>query len=490
MKKIALYIFSVTLCNFLLAQNEVDALRYSQLTVGSSTARSSSMAGAFGALGADFSSLSINPAGIGLYRRNELVFTTGVYDQQNKASYNNFDKNDGKTSLHINNGGLILNYPFQQSNPNVNSKWVSATLGIGYNRLANFNNRFSIDGDNTKNSLADIYLRNAEGAPVSELSQFSEGLAFNTYLIDTVKKANGGDGTKYFSAIPHAGTNQTKVIESTGRLGETVISFGANYNNRLYIGVSLGFSYITYSEDAKHEEKDKKDTIPFFKSFNVVNKFTTTGSGFNIKIGAIYRVAEWVRLGLAFHSPTTYILQDNYTTTMSSYYDSGNFYTSSSPAGSFDYNLTTPMRFIGSAGFTIFDKGAISIDYEWLNYSSANLSADVETFSDANNQIQKKYNSAANIRIGAEYNMNPFFIRAGYAINGNPYKSGVNIDAQRTNITGGFGYRYKWFGIDVAYVYTKYAENYYLYDPTGIDLSPAKNNFQSSNFIITLGARF
>ncbi|MBL0343571.1 MAG: hypothetical protein IPP71_23575 [Bacteroidetes bacterium] len=47
------------------AQNEIDALRYSQSMFGS-TARSLSMGGAFGALGADFSTLSTNPAGIGV----------------------------------------------------------------------------------------------------------------------------------------------------------------------------------------------------------------------------------------------------------------------------------------------------------------------------------------------------------------------------------------------------------------------------------------
>src|SRR5215204_5430306 len=58
------------------SQNEVDALRYSQVMTGS-TARSLSMGGAFGALGADFSSLSTNPAGLGVYRKSEFTFSLG-----------------------------------------------------------------------------------------------------------------------------------------------------------------------------------------------------------------------------------------------------------------------------------------------------------------------------------------------------------------------------------------------------------------------------
>ncbi|MFA6798620.1 MAG: hypothetical protein WCR39_04935, partial [Bacteroidales bacterium] len=50
------------------AQNEQDALRYSFIQTGGTT-RSISMGGAFGAVGGDFSSLSINPAGLGIYRK-------------------------------------------------------------------------------------------------------------------------------------------------------------------------------------------------------------------------------------------------------------------------------------------------------------------------------------------------------------------------------------------------------------------------------------
>ncbi|MFM9057060.1 MAG: hypothetical protein ACKOQY_10325, partial [Bacteroidota bacterium] len=57
--------------NSAFSQNDADALRYSMLNYGS-TARSLAMGNSFGALGADFSSLSMNPAGIGLYRRSEF----------------------------------------------------------------------------------------------------------------------------------------------------------------------------------------------------------------------------------------------------------------------------------------------------------------------------------------------------------------------------------------------------------------------------------
>ncbi|MFT5185417.1 MAG: hypothetical protein ACI84C_002562, partial [Flavobacteriales bacterium] len=61
--KIKSFIFLGLLClSFsLVAQNEVDVLRYSMLDWHGISGRSAGMAGSFGALGADLSSMSINP---------------------------------------------------------------------------------------------------------------------------------------------------------------------------------------------------------------------------------------------------------------------------------------------------------------------------------------------------------------------------------------------------------------------------------------------
>ena len=66
------------------AQNEVDALRYSTHNI-SGTARYSSMGGAFGSLGGEFSALSSNPAGIGMYQLGELTFTPSIHFNSPKA---------------------------------------------------------------------------------------------------------------------------------------------------------------------------------------------------------------------------------------------------------------------------------------------------------------------------------------------------------------------------------------------------------------------
>src|ERR1700744_1704303 len=69
-----------------LAQNDVDAMQYSQ-TSFYGDARFMSMGGAFGSLGANLSCLNFNPAGIAMYHKGELVFTPGLKFQGENATH-------------------------------------------------------------------------------------------------------------------------------------------------------------------------------------------------------------------------------------------------------------------------------------------------------------------------------------------------------------------------------------------------------------------
>ncbi|MCD4745380.1 MAG: hypothetical protein K8R58_03690, partial [Bacteroidales bacterium] len=101
MKKKSLIVLFVTLYSLsLFAQNDVDALRYSKITFGGS-ARYMALSGAFGALGADFSTLSTNPAGIGLYKKSEFSITPSFYIGQTSSEYNDFTLDDSKYNFNL-----------------------------------------------------------------------------------------------------------------------------------------------------------------------------------------------------------------------------------------------------------------------------------------------------------------------------------------------------------------------------------------------------
>ena len=84
------YIFPLTIflmisCN-VFAQSHLDAYRFSQQDY-EGTARFTSMGGAFGALGGDFTSLSLNPAGVGVYRSSEFTITPTISYNKVNSDY-------------------------------------------------------------------------------------------------------------------------------------------------------------------------------------------------------------------------------------------------------------------------------------------------------------------------------------------------------------------------------------------------------------------
>ena len=92
------------------AQNIDDVVRYSQTNTGG-TALSLGMGGATGAIGGDFSSASINPAGLGLYRQSELVISPSIFNFTGNSEYYGTSESDRKFNFNINNLHLVLHSP-------------------------------------------------------------------------------------------------------------------------------------------------------------------------------------------------------------------------------------------------------------------------------------------------------------------------------------------------------------------------------------------
>lgn len=465
------------------AQNEDDALRYA-LTKFGGTARSTAMGGAFGALGSDFSSLTINPAGIGLYRKSEFTFSPAMGSSNTAADYFGESNSDGRFQFSISNFGMVV----ASAKESKGNKWKGAGFAVGYNRLANFNNRLIIQGNNPSSSLTDVYLSEARGLDPANLPAFGTNLAWNTYLIDTLKGS-------YFSAMPsNIDKTQRKTIEKRGGMGETVVSFGGNYDNKLFLGGTLGFQKIRYWEESNYSESPVSDTTVDIKGFTVNNYLNTDGNGINLKFGAIYMPATFVRIGAAVHSPTLFNMQDSYSTGMSTSFKDGTTINAGTDAnggadrGNFDYRYISPFRAVGSLAFIIGQYGLISADYEFTDYREARFRAIGYSFIEQNNAIRDKYRATGNLRVGSEIRLNPISIRFGYALYGSPFKDRSLMSDQQF-FTGGIGYRVDSFFADISYVRNVYNEKYFLYN-SSFNPTPSLNKLTSGNVVITFGARF
>ncbi len=482
-------IFSITAINTY-SQNITDALRYSYITPGG-TARFMSMGGSFGALGGDFSSLSINPAGIGVYRSSEISFTPSLYYNEVGSNYYNTHNEDHQYNFNIHNLGGI--FSFSTSEASDTPGWRNINFGIGINRHNNFNFRRFTEGVNPDNSLLTDWLDQAidEGTSAN-FDPFTTKLAYETdliYVYDTI------NDKPLWEIDPSTGgllTRQESNIK--GSVREFLLSMGANYNDRLYIGATFGIPYVRYEEVTTHTETDFRDTIPYLNSFSYKYNLKTSGTGLNFKLGAIYRITDMIRLGAAIHTPTFFNLKDEWWTEVDSditYKDGDTYkYNAKSIRGRFDYELNTPLKAIGSMGFVFGTHGLINIDYEYIDYTNTRLRSDDYMFSDENNIIRNDLQEQHVVRAGGELRlpaMQPFILRAGYAYYSNPYRPDVN-NTEQSVITAGFGMREKHYFIDLAYMISFQSEDYYPYraEFTG----PMENDFTRNAFMLTVGFRY
>jgi hypothetical protein len=306
----------------------------------------------------------------------------------------------------------------------------------------------------------------------------------------------------YSSAIPYAGTRQRQIIERRGGQGEWAFSLATNYDDRLYIGATLGIPVVRYEEEYLWTEEDRRDTISFFDNYRYNTSLVTTGSGINFKVGAIYRAADFLRLGVAIHTPTWYYLTDDYRAVMGSNLEGGGLHEWAGPDFiPFEYRITTPFRVISSIAVVAGKSGAINIDYEFIDYSMGKIKprdgqfqAD---FSDENRTISGRYGAQHNIRVGVELPYDNMRFRFGGEYGTSPFDSNLRpddseIDMSRYSITGGIGYRTDKFYIDAAYAWTRIGSFIYAYEMSVIpSQSPGIRSTQTDNrFQFTVGKLF
>ena len=316
-------------------------------------------------------------------------------------------------------------------------------------------------------------------------------MAWNTFLIDTA-----GNNLQYHPSLHNEdGVLQKNRVSTSGSSGEYVMSLGMNISNKLFLGASFNATSINYEANTTYSEDafDTNDTIYNGDRFNYLDyrqTYETRGTGYNLKIGVIYKPIEGLRLGVALHTPTYYNLEDTYSYSMFTGFKDGTSQ-SNTPNGRYEYNLETPFKAIGSIAYIFKDLGLLSLDIEHVNYSTMRFRNDGGNadFSDSNDEIKSIYKSVNNIKVGGEVRIKDILLRGGYAFYPSPYKSGyLNKDANRSLISGGIGYRAGNFFVDAAYQYSIQKEKYVLYNLDNVN--PVSTKMTEGRFLVTLGFKF
>ena len=477
--------FGIT--SHLLSQNASDALRYSRIFYGG-TSRFQGMGGAFGALGADFSVIATNPAGLGIYKSSEISISPSLSINPTSSEYNGVTGDDTKSNFALGNFGFV--FTIKPDKTNKSGGFQSFNIALGMNRQNDFNSRIFMKGLNNSSSMMTDFvniLNNQLHLTSDEINQqypFDIALARNANLIYFDSVTN-----RFANDAPNGGVYQQKSVTTSGSINEFDLSFGGNYNDKLYFGATIGIPSIRYFENTQYQEFKERASIRYFQSLTYNQSIETHGTGINLKVGVIYRPANWVRIGVSIHTPTYYgNMRDSWSSDMSASFDSLNSTPQSSPLGYYDYQMVTPFRAIGSLAFIVGQYGLISAEYEYANYDQARFySTESQAFNDVNDDIKANYKAPLNIRFGTEWKIQDFRLRGGFGYYGEPYQSGIN-SGKKLIASGGLGYRGKHFFTDIAYVWTQTKQEYYFYDKTLVN--PSYNTLSSNTVIATFGFRF
>lgn len=500
MKRIFLIVTSASLA---LAANAQETYENANLATKdlNGTARYVGMGGAMDALGADLSTITTNPAGIGLFRHSTANVSFGLVSQQDAKSFNDH----AKTNMSFDQAGFVYSRRTGQSS--------FLNFAFSYNKSRNFNQILS----------AAAALKNASQSKLSYIKgnpdKNGEGLIYDIKLNDNkewvgVGNYGGNEETSsafsqvdylyYNSMLPIVdkdGNTTFKYGDATefdfnrasrGYIGEYNFNLSGNLNDRVYLGLTVGISDVHYKSYSLYNENFDNVAASWLN-----DERNITGTGFNVKGGIIFRPVETspFRIGLSIASPTWYDLTTSNSTSLK--YSDG-YGTSPKEKGigeSYDFKLYTPWTFGLSFGTTVGNYLALGAVYEYADYSSLDPRIETGTYYDewgysydeSETDHAMKDNTKATLKgvhtlkLGAElrpdenfairlgYNyVSPMYSKDGFKDGsldspGVYYSSSTDFTNWRaTNrITCGFGYYFKKFSVDLAYQYSVQNGDFY-----------------------------
>lgn len=502
-----------------LAQEPADALRYSWYVPGAS-ARIQAVGGAMTSLGGDLTAAFVNPAGLAFYRTGDFLITPMYRFGKTDATYYGRENREKSNLLTWGTSGVVLGGGDGQG------KVRNVSLALGFNRTADFSSYTKYFGQNNQSSFSQQYVEQigTGGTPPKFVAEdrgfrFGPGLALLSGWIDTT--AGTGPNYQYRSVAQGLATStgllQLDSVEHSGGIYEFALGGAVNLQDKLMLGASIGVPILDYHRHRKFIEADATDdSLNRFDFAQFTEDYRTKGVGLNVRLGLIYKPAEFWRLGFAFQSPTIYSLTDTYVSSITAntekflgtqtFSSDDAFYQQAYGDYRFKYRLITPYRVSASVSYVLREiqdvtkqRGFITADVEYVNHKATTYMTDEEDASgegtkqylDAlNSAIDNTYKGAFNFRGGMELKFTTIMVRAGVAYYGNPYKDLKGEYGDRLNLSGGLGYRNKGFFIDLTYVHSMGKDVNYSYRLQNGNYSAAALRNVNGQILATLGVKF
>src|SRR5574344_713239 len=480
------------------------------------TARYVGMGGALDALGADISVMGSNPAGIGIYKRNDFAGSFGFVSQQDGKKF----ASGNKTNMSFDQIGFVLSMKSGFNSDN------HINFGFNYHKSRNFDYILSAAnslGNSSQNKLTAAKLQNQvipnKDGKITDEEKWSYSMIDELYC-DSRNILGYDPETKEISYLNADDYNLKRA--NTGYVGEYDFNLSGGIKNRFFWGVTVGLYDVHYSGYCNYVESYPTDDIHVKDKLLIEDYRRITGTGVDVKAGFIFRPIEDspFRIGLTVSSPTYYTLTSSNNTSM--YLNGqvdGNVY------GSYDYELYTPWKFGVSLGHTISDYLALGAGYEYADYSSCDARIDNgenydgtrDSYSDdlMNNHIGLTMKGVSTFKVGLEAKVDPSVaVRFGYNYVSPMYESNgyrdLSISSPSTyhasstdyvnwkainRITGGLGFKFDKMSLDFAYQYSAQDGHFYPFhiDPTvnqSNEVSFTKVSDKRNQILVTLGYKF
>ena len=485
------------------------------------TARYVAMGGALDALGADISTISTNPAGIGVFRHSMISASLGIVSQQDAVK---FDKL-GKTNVSFDQIGFVYS---TQTAP---SSFLN--FGFNYHKSRNF--------DQILSAANAMQRYNGQGASLNKLAYGKSVLGDERLggyyveegkdgIVDGWQNSDAQSERAYtYTQWDHVYTNglmwdqenfdpkepfKNVFLEASdysfdrahrGWIADFDFNLSGNINNRVFLGITLGVHSVDYKGYSEYQEFLIDGKNQPIGNTVLADERKITGTGVDVKAGAIFRPIEDspFRFGISVSTPTWYDLKTTNATLLVNATDFNKLhpdvknwgYDEFSSGETYEYKYYTPWKFGVSLGHTIGNYLALGAGYEYSDYSTADTRVNdgydaygnKDSYSDdvMNRNTDRSLTGVSTWRVGAEIKPDPALaVRFGYnyvsaayekdgirdtrlASLGNWYSSTAdytNWDATH-RITCGIGYKVDGWNFDLAYQYNTTKGTFYPFQP-------------------------
>ena len=401
--------------------------------------RALGMGGAYLAVADDYSASFWNPAGLAQIRRLEGFGTLSYLQRKNGISSAGVKANDDLTATQLNSIGLAYPVPTYQG---------SMVFGIGYHRVHPYD--------------ASLKFRLVNATPTDANQSWS--------ILE-----EGGLNNWVFAGAVEVAPNIS--------LGAALNIFTGNddYNSRFTEVDNVGDRIFDFSE-ARFED--------------VVN---SKYSGYNLKLGALYRPMSFVRLGLTLTTPTYINATDKWRFNDTTVDDQDSVFTNADN-GEIKYKIRSPFSLAVGAAVnlpTLMVSGSV----EWTDWSQTRYLSDPPfevtgfQFDDerslANDSLRTNYSNTLRLRAGGEFTLPILNLQfRGGGIYDPQIRKDLPNASDRKFLTAGLGiFLDKQTRFDVALMHGEWTE-YSTLDDFSDNIYSTSEKINYNKILASLAVRF